>query len=191
RTRSRGRAARRRRRVSDMRERRKRRDGSGEVGSREKGAEGGGTEGRKIGGTEGSGRAEDWRDGGKRRGGRLRVEDLSFSSLSFSLSDSAGRGGKRERERGREKDEERRLAAKCFEPGGGMGFRGSFGLTEMIWFYRVLFPVVMLLASPFYWLRMRRRGGYRADFGQRFGAVPVLPAKRAGVRRIWLQAVSV
>lgn len=61
----------------------------------------------------------------------------------------------------------------------------------MIWFYRVLFPVVMLLASPFYWLRMRRRGGYRADFGQRFGAVPVLPAKRAGVRRIWLQAVSV
>ncbi|MFH1499151.1 MAG: 3-deoxy-D-manno-octulosonic acid transferase [Verrucomicrobiota bacterium] len=61
----------------------------------------------------------------------------------------------------------------------------------MIWIYRLLFPVVMLLASPHYLLRMRKRGGYGADFGQRFGRVPALPAKRAGVRRIWLQAVSV
>lgn len=61
----------------------------------------------------------------------------------------------------------------------------------MIWIYRLLFPVVMLLASPYYLLRMRKRGGYRADFGQRFGRVPALPAKRPGVKRIWLQAVSV
>ncbi|MDF3058375.1 MAG: 3-deoxy-D-manno-octulosonic acid transferase [Rariglobus sp.] len=49
----------------------------------------------------------------------------------------------------------------------------------------------MLLALPYYLLRMRRRGGYREHFGQRFGAVPPLPAKRPGVRRVWLQAVSV
>lgn len=61
----------------------------------------------------------------------------------------------------------------------------------MIWLYRALFPAVMLLASPYYLARMRKRGGYREDFGQRFGATPALPAKRPGVRRVWLQAVSV
>lgn len=61
----------------------------------------------------------------------------------------------------------------------------------MIWLYRILFPAVMLLASPYYLARMRKRGGYRENFGQRFGATPELPAKRAGVRRVWLQAVSV
>ena len=61
----------------------------------------------------------------------------------------------------------------------------------MIWLYRLLFPPVMLLASPYYLLRMRRRGGYKNNFGQRFGATPPLPAKRPGVRRVWLQAVSV
>jgi len=49
----------------------------------------------------------------------------------------------------------------------------------------------MLLAAPFYLRRMWKRGGYRAGFGQRFGAVAPLPAKRPGVTRIWLQAVSV
>lgn len=61
----------------------------------------------------------------------------------------------------------------------------------MIWLYRLLFAPAMLLASPYYLLRMRRRGGYGEHFGQRFGAVPVLPPKRDGVRRVWLQAVSV
>lgn len=61
----------------------------------------------------------------------------------------------------------------------------------MIWLYRFLFPPAMLLASPYYLLRMKRRGGYREHFGQRFGAVPPLPEKRAGVRRVWVQAVSV
>lgn len=61
----------------------------------------------------------------------------------------------------------------------------------MIWLYRLFFPVAMLLASPYYLLRMKRRGGYKAGFGQRFGATPPLPAKRPGVRRVWLQAVSV
>ena len=61
----------------------------------------------------------------------------------------------------------------------------------MIWLYRFLFPPAMLLASPYYLMRMRRRGGYQNNFGQRFGATPSLPPKRAGVRRVWLQAVSV
>ncbi len=61
----------------------------------------------------------------------------------------------------------------------------------MLWLYRLLFFPAVLLAAPYYLLRMRRRGGYAAHFGQRFGATPPLPPKRAGVRRIWLQAVSV
>jgi len=61
----------------------------------------------------------------------------------------------------------------------------------MLWLYRLLFLPLVLLAAPYYGWRMRRRGGYGAHFGQRFGAVPALPAKRSGVRRIWLQAVSV
>lgn len=61
----------------------------------------------------------------------------------------------------------------------------------MLWLYRLLFLPVAVLAAPYYGWRMRRRGGYGAHFGQRFGAVPVLPAKRKGVRRVWLQAVSV
>jgi 3-deoxy-D-manno-octulosonic-acid transferase len=61
----------------------------------------------------------------------------------------------------------------------------------MLWFYRVMFVPLMLVAAPYYLWRMRKRGGYRDGFGQRFGAVDALPVKRAGVKRIWLQAVSV
>lgn len=61
----------------------------------------------------------------------------------------------------------------------------------MLWLYRILFFPVLLVMAPRYLLRMRRRGGYAENFGQRFGSVPHLPPKSAGVRRIWLQAVSV
>ena len=61
----------------------------------------------------------------------------------------------------------------------------------MLWLYRLLFLPVALLSAPYYGWRMRRRGGYGAHFGQRFGATPSLPAKRPGVKRVWLQAVSV
>ena len=61
----------------------------------------------------------------------------------------------------------------------------------MLWLYRLLFLPLALLSAPYYGWRMRRRGGYGAHFGQRFGATPPLPAKRAGVKRVWLQAVSV
>jgi len=61
----------------------------------------------------------------------------------------------------------------------------------MLWLYRLLFLPVLLAASPFYLRRMRRRGGYGRNFRNRFGSYDPLPPKRPGVRRIWLQAVSV
>ncbi|PTY01089.1 glycosyltransferase N-terminal domain-containing protein [Opitutus sp. ER46] len=61
----------------------------------------------------------------------------------------------------------------------------------MLWLYRVLFVPALLLMAPRYLWRMRKRGGYGARFGDRFGALPPLPPRTAGVRRIWLQAVSV
>jgi 3-deoxy-D-manno-octulosonic-acid transferase len=61
----------------------------------------------------------------------------------------------------------------------------------MLWFYRLLFLPALLLMAPRYVRRMRRRGGYRENFGHRFGGTDRLSAKRPDVRRIWLQAVSV
>jgi len=61
----------------------------------------------------------------------------------------------------------------------------------MIWLYRVLFLPALVLASPYYLLRMKRRGGYKRHFLQRFGAVDPMREKTPGIRRIWLQAVSV
>lgn len=61
----------------------------------------------------------------------------------------------------------------------------------MIWIYRLLFPVALVVMAPHYLLRMRRRGGYGAGFRNRFGMLPALPPRTAGVRRVWLQAVSV
>jgi 3-deoxy-D-manno-octulosonic-acid transferase len=61
----------------------------------------------------------------------------------------------------------------------------------MLWLYRILFLPALLVMAPRYLLRMRRRGGYAENFGQRLGAVAALPPKAPGVHRIWLQAVSV
>jgi 3-deoxy-D-manno-octulosonic-acid transferase len=60
----------------------------------------------------------------------------------------------------------------------------------MIWLYRVLFVPVLVLLAPHYAARMRRRGGYGRNFGERFGAHRP-PPRVAGRRRVWLQAVSV
>src|SRR5512138_3182099 len=61
----------------------------------------------------------------------------------------------------------------------------------MFWFYRIVFLPALLVLAPRYLWRMRRRGGYRQKFQHRFGRGHDLPRKRPGVRRIWLQAVSV
>jgi 3-deoxy-D-manno-octulosonic-acid transferase len=61
----------------------------------------------------------------------------------------------------------------------------------VLWFYRLVFLPVMLIVAPYYLWRMRRRGGYGEGFENRFGRLTALPSKREGVRRIWLQAVSV
>jgi len=61
----------------------------------------------------------------------------------------------------------------------------------MIWFYRILFLPVLVCLLPYYAWRMWRRGGYRHDFHHRFGLIDRPPPKAPGVRRIWIQAVSV
>ena len=61
----------------------------------------------------------------------------------------------------------------------------------MIWLYRILILPFFLIMSPYYVGRMLKRGGYGKDFSHRFGNVPVLPKPKNGVKRIWIQAVSV
>lgn len=61
----------------------------------------------------------------------------------------------------------------------------------MIWLYRFLFLPALLVMLPAYVRRMSRRGGYRQGFSGRFGAIRGLAPRRPGVRRVWIQAVSV
>ncbi|MEM7789957.1 MAG: glycosyltransferase N-terminal domain-containing protein [Verrucomicrobiota bacterium] len=61
----------------------------------------------------------------------------------------------------------------------------------MIWIYRLLFLPSLLIALPYYGLRMWRRGGYGKDFEHRLGLFPQLEPPKKGKKRIWLQAVSV
>lgn len=61
----------------------------------------------------------------------------------------------------------------------------------MSWAYRILFPLLLIPALPYYFWRMLRRGGYGAGFGQRFGFFPAQGPKTPGKRRFWIQAVSV
>ena len=61
----------------------------------------------------------------------------------------------------------------------------------MIILYRILFPLLALLLSPYYLRRMLRRGGYQKKMGYRLGNWPSLDKKEKGKKRIWIQAVSV
>ena len=61
----------------------------------------------------------------------------------------------------------------------------------MTWAYRILFPLLLIPALPYYIWRMLRRGGYGTGFSQRLGFFPELGPKTPGKRRYWIQAVSV
>ena len=63
--------------------------------------------------------------------------------------------------------------------------------NAMSWAYRILFPLLLIPALPYYFWRMLRRGGYGSGFSQRFGFFPSQGPKNPGKRRFWLQAVSV
>ena len=61
----------------------------------------------------------------------------------------------------------------------------------MSWAYRILFPLLLIPALPYYIWRMLRRGGYGTGFSQRLGFFPKLGPKTPGKLRYWIQAVSV
>ncbi len=60
-----------------------------------------------------------------------------------------------------------------------------------IWIYRLFFLPALLVIAPVLLWKSRRREGQWQGLKQRFGHVPVLPAKKTGKKRVWLQAVSV
>lgn len=49
----------------------------------------------------------------------------------------------------------------------------------------------LFLILPYYLFRMRRRGGYANDYTHRLGNPPNPGPKKPGVKRVWIQAVSV
>lgn len=61
----------------------------------------------------------------------------------------------------------------------------------MLLLYRMLFVPALLLVLPHYLYRMWRRGGYKQGFRNRLGILSNVPPKAPGVKRIWIQAVSV
>lgn len=61
----------------------------------------------------------------------------------------------------------------------------------MLLLYRLFFLPLLLVALPYYGLRMWRRGGYGKDFKHRFGFLPRLAPCAPERKRVWLQAVSV
>ena len=58
--------------------------------------------------------------------------------------------------------------------------------------YNLLFPIGLVLFMPSYLLKMRRRGNFRRNFGQRFGIyAPEARSQSSGSARTWIHAVSV
>lgn len=63
----------------------------------------------------------------------------------------------------------------------------------MRWFfYNILFAIAYTIMLPKFFMRMKKRGGYRANFHERFGKFSPEVEKRLGEKnRIWIHAVSV
>ena len=65
-------------------------------------------------------------------------------------------------------------------------------MFTMFLLYNILFFFGFLVLSPYYLWRMRRRGGYAKDFGQRFGLYrPEVREQLAKGGAIWIHSVSV
>ena len=65
---------------------------------------------------------------------------------------------------------------------------------KMKWFlYNVLFSIAYMAMMPHFLLRMKRRGGYRARMGDRFGRYPEETVKAISAMEspVWIHAVSV
>lgn len=62
---------------------------------------------------------------------------------------------------------------------------------RMLLLYRIIFLPLLVIALPYYGLRMWRRGGYGKDFKHRLGFLPEMEPCAAERKRLWLQAVSV
>lgn len=60
----------------------------------------------------------------------------------------------------------------------------------MLW-YRLLYLPALLVLLPGYLFRARKRGGFRQGIRDRFGLFRDVPPRRPGIRRVWIQAVSV
>src|SRR5881275_2152337 len=58
--------------------------------------------------------------------------------------------------------------------------------------YNILFALLFIISSPYYFVRMRRRGNWQKGFGQRFGKFDA-KVKQAITNRhvLWAHAVSV
>ena len=62
----------------------------------------------------------------------------------------------------------------------------------MRFLYNILFSIFFVLASPYYFLRMQRRGNWQRGFGQRLGRFDSkLKQAITNRQRLWLHAVSV
>ena len=62
---------------------------------------------------------------------------------------------------------------------------------RMRFLYNILFPIFLLIAAPFYFWKLVRRGNWIEGFAQRFGAYGELRQEMKGERVLWLHAVSV
>ena len=59
-------------------------------------------------------------------------------------------------------------------------------------FYNILFTIFFVLSSPYYFVRMRRRGNWRKGFSERFGKYNTkLKQSLTNRHVIWIHAVSV
>ncbi len=64
--------------------------------------------------------------------------------------------------------------------------------TVIRWLYNRFFDLGLMIAAPFYFLKLWRRGGWREDFGQRWGRYNgILKQTLTNREIIWLHAVSV